>query len=50
MRYTFGYLPDDRPEAMEQARISYKAAIEGEIRTEYLPKADAERLQEMRGE
>jgi len=49
MKYTLGYIPDERPESMEQARISYKAVIEEEIKEEFIPKADAERLPSIRG-
>ncbi|NVM55286.1 MAG: hypothetical protein HWN66_16385 [Candidatus Helarchaeota archaeon] len=49
MKYTIGYLPDERPESMEQARVSYKAVIEKDIKEELIPKADAERLPSIRG-
>lgn len=49
MKYTLGYLPDDRPESMEQARISYKAVIEEDFKKELIPKADAERIPQIRG-
>lgn len=44
MKYTLGYLPDDRPESMEPARISFKAVLEENINEKLLPRADAERL------
>jgi len=44
MKYTLGYLPDDRPESLEQARISFTAAISDNVKEEYIPKADAELL------
>jgi len=44
MKYTLGYLPDDRPESMEPARISLKAILEENINEKLLPQADAERL------
>lgn len=45
MKYTLGYLPDDRPESMEQARISYKALREADFKEELIPLADIERLE-----
>jgi len=48
MKYTLGYLPDDRPESMETARVSFKAILEENIDTKLLPLADAERLTAIR--
>lgn len=48
MKYTLGYLPDDRPESMEPARISFKAILEEDIDEHLLPRADAELLPTIR--
>lgn len=48
MKYTLGYLPDDRPESMEPARISFKAILEEDIDKHLLPRADAELLNTIR--
>jgi CheY-like chemotaxis protein len=48
MKYTLGYLPDNRPESMETARVSFKAVIEENVDKKLLPRADAERLTEIR--
>lgn len=48
MKYTLGYLPDDRPESMEPARISFKAILEEDIDEHLLPGADAELLNTIR--
>lgn len=47
-RYTLGYLPDDRPECMEQARISYTAIINGEIKKAFVPVFEREKISEIR--
>lgn len=49
MKYTLGYLIDDRPEAMDPARISFKAILEEDIDESLIPIADFERLKEIRG-
>ena len=48
MKYTLGYLPDDRPESMEPARISFKAILEEDVDEHLLPRADAELLNTIR--
>ena len=48
MKYTLGYLPDDRPESMEPARVSYKALLEEDIDPDLVPRQDAERLAAIR--
>lgn len=49
MKYTLGYLIDDRPESMDPARISFKAILEEDIDEDLFPRADAERLDYIRG-
>lgn len=49
MKYTLGYLIDDRPESMDPARISFQAIREEDIDEDLIPLADAERLSEIRG-
>ncbi len=48
MKYTLGYLMDDRPESMDPARISFKAILEEDIDENLIPRADAERLDDIR--
>lgn len=48
MKYTLGYLPDSRPEAMDMARVSFKAILEEDIDEHCLPSADAELLDSIR--
>ena len=48
MKYTLEYLPDNRPEVMETARISFKAILEEDIDESKLPLAEFERLNDIR--
>lgn len=48
MKYTLEYLPDTRPEAMDPARVSFKAILEEDIDPHLLPSADAELLESIR--
>jgi hypothetical protein len=47
-KYSLEYLPDNRPESMEPARISFKAVLEENINRDLLPPADAERIRIIR--
>jgi CheY-like chemotaxis protein len=47
-KYSLEYLPDNRPESMETARISFKAVIEEDINKYLLPPSEAERMKAIR--
>ncbi len=47
-KYSLEYLPDNRPESMEPARISFKAVLEENINKALLPPSDAERVKTIR--